>query len=398
MKKFILSLFATAYVLGSFAQVRFVEAENIEDYQAIIYTARQNEKLLLVALHNGGGAFKDMYMDGVFDNAQVRTSLANYFPIAIDTRDEMGARFASIYPIDTLPSFFFMTQDELALEVQSGYLSAAALTQKANEVYENRNRYDLLVEKYQNHQLDQKQWLELLELYSRNFSLPQTVQLALEFLAQYENTQLLSPPVSQILVSYGLDLETPYPNLVINHKAGLKENLKDFSFEEFYAAAYSYNLDLAIENADSALLEKLVSDLLPHDPAKEISRWEMLVETYHLYAEETGDYHFWSKGTEIAAQELNSEAARHQLYYDQAYEIIENHDGPEAVAAAHKLATAAAQTKDFPKIMLAAYTSYLSEEYQTSLSFLEDAVKIVQSPEELRSVKKLEALNNAELN
>tara|TARA_R110002050_G_scaffold235524_2_gene371401 strand:- start:7551 stop:8765 length:1215 start_codon:yes stop_codon:yes gene_type:complete len=399
MNRIFTLLFSLLFSLSAFAQIRFIEVENIEDYQAVINTVQQRDKMMFVALHDDGGEFRKMFFDGVFSDPALVKASQNYTCLAIDLNEEMGARYTSIFELTEAPTFFLMNSEELVLKRLSGYITAADLSKNLKTTFQQKGEYDSLLVKYNKYQLSDSEWARLLEIYSLNFDFNKTSQLALEFLNTKSGSQLFAKPVAQVLASYGVDFETTYPMLVYKNQSSLKSSLGDFDFSNFFQACYSYNLDLAIENKDSVLLQKFVKEFVALDPAGKNSAIELSFGTYNIYGLETGHFETWKQGILQYGKLLQPADSAAEFIFEAAYNLVEANNSDPALVAAHEAAKLSNQRlASFKSRMLVAYTSYLLEDFTAAKDQISDAVKMAKSADELRNATKLQGLVEEELN
>jgi len=390
MRKVVGVFLSLAFFTISEQEVRFVEAETLEEYQTVLKVSREKDHLLFVALHDGGNAFRSMFEANVFKDPNLVKSFENFTAIAIDVRDEMGARWVSLFPPDSLPTFYFLNQEEFLLTKLEGFQNSEKLREQTFYAEQHKNRYDALLDLYNKNQLNQAQWLEIIDLYSLNFSFPQTAKLVLEYLNSLNESQLMQKPMAQLLTTYGVSLETKYPNFIKNHEQELKKVLPQFSYKEYYQTAYSYNLDLAIVNADTMLLEKIAQELIPSFPGSAADQKEQQSAAYKLFAEETELFQYWQKGALLKAGSMakNSEAA--QYLFDEGFNLADTYNDSTALVAANHLATESlAKEETYKAKMLQAYTTYLLKNYDLALTQVRKAMALSSNSKEVRQASSL---------
>jgi hypothetical protein len=388
MKKLFL-LLTISFALNTLGQkVRLASTQRIEDYQTALKIARDKEQMLLVVLYGGGGGLRQMYERNTFKNRAVKTALAPYLPLAIDVRKEMGSRWTELFPPAKLPAFYWLTHDEFLLALRGGVLPADSLASISKRQYQNRDRFKTLRKTYQKNELSQAQWQELIRLHSLNFSFRETLLLALEYLNAQPADQRYTPPQAALLTEYGLDIETPYPGQVAQHQESLEKALPDFSYANFYQKAYSYNLDLAIINKDTALLQKIVDELLPLAP-EEKEKSHPVLATYRLFARETGQYTWWRRGALMAARGVRADSAG-QLLYDEAFALADGYEDSSATETAYHLAGAALKKRTFFKAaMLRAYLAHQTSRAEEARRALSKAAALAVTESERKNVAAL---------
>lgn len=394
MKKYLLLLLA----LFSFqlsAQLRLLQVDDFEDYEIALKTVRQNHHLIFAAVHDGSGTLLKMYNDGVFNDAQVLSAAKPYTALAIDASKPMGERFASLFKLAELPSFYIMNEQEFVLDVLSGYQSAADLSKALAKAAQAPFRYDSLLIGYQAHTLTDAEWIELLELYALNFDFRATTRLAQEYLNTKSEAELLHPPVATLLSQYGLNLETIYPTLVISRASVLESKLPDFDLQAFLYAAIDFNLDLAIVSEDSLLCETICETLVIPALASSADSLEILkLNIRREFAWQSGHFGLYAQAFKKQADRKNPGMAATELF-EEAYEIVENFNENSALKAAFQLAQASDDKENsFRARMLKAYIAYLQKDQSQAQSLLQAARAQIKNPEQLRSLEKLQGLVN----
>ncbi|MDR9441605.1 MAG: hypothetical protein RI842_02715 [Schleiferiaceae bacterium] len=388
MKKLLL-LLTISFAFNTLAQkVRLASIQTIDDYQTALKIARDKEQMLLVVLYGSGGGLRQMYERDAFKDRKVEAALAPYLPLAIDVRKEMGSRWTELFPPAKLPAFYWLTEDEFLLALRGGVLPADSLAAISERQYQNRERFKTLRTAYQKNELSDGQWQELIRLHSLNFSFRETLLLALEYLNAQPESERYTPPQAALLTEYGLDLETPYPRQVAQHQKALEEALPDFTYADFYQKAYSYNLDLAIINEDSVLLQKIADELLPLAPSEKEKSHPVLA-TYRLYAQETGQYAWWRRGALTAAAGMRADSAG-QLLYEEAFALADGYEDSSATEAAYHLAGAALEKKTFFKAaMLRAYLAHQTSRPEEARRALGKAAALAVTESERKNVAAL---------
>ncbi|QNR23738.1 hypothetical protein [Croceimicrobium hydrocarbonivorans] len=380
--------------LGASAQLRFLQADDFEDYELVLKSARQNHHLILMAVHDRSGDFRQMYDDGVFNDAGLNQAAKAYTTVAIDIQKPMGERFESIFSLNDLPAFYIMNEEEFVLDVLSGYQSAQDLRSAMAEAAKAPFLYDTLVQAYQAKALNDQQWLKLLELYAMNFDFRNTTHLAQEYLNGKSESELLQQPAALILSQYGVSLETIYPTLIISNTSALRKSVPKFELSDFLNTAIEYNLDLAIVSKDSLLCENIceklvVPPLFPKD-SLEVMRMNIRRE----FAWQSGQFALYTEAF-IKKQDSKAPGMAASLLFDEAYDIVENFNSTSALNAALKMANRSDEKESsFRAKMLKAYIAYLQEDSEQAKLFLQDARSQVKSPQQLRNLDKLQELVN----
>ncbi len=391
MKKAFALLF-TIVSLSLSAQVKFLQANDLEDYELVLKSARQSNTLLLLALHDGGGDFRKMYNDGVFNDVNLGQNASAYTKVAININDPMGQQFLKVYSTSELPTFYLMNEEEFVLEVLVGYQKASELSKSLAEVAAEPHRYDSLLVKYNANSLNNAEWVELLELFALNFDYIRTVRLAQEFLNNQEPADLLKKPYVELLAQYGVNLESPYPKLVMSNAQTIKRNVPQFDLKSYQSLAIEYNLDLAILNKDSLLAMEIGNRLVGPPLVNKDSVAFAKLNVYREYAWQSEQFSLY---TESLVEDMKNKPANiaANMMFDEAYEIVEKFNSASALNGAMLLAKTADQRQEsFKAKMLESYIAYLQKDLNLSNKLLQEARPLIKTPAQLRSLEKLHAL------
>jgi predicted RNase H-like nuclease len=226
----------------------------------------------------------------------------------------------------------------------------------------------------------------LIGLYELNFDYLSTQDLAFEFLSEVPDEKLLNDTIKPISLNYGIGLETPYVEKILNRKADLDST----EFAEFYAASYSFNLDLASENKDTSLLNKILRVLIPYASGSDSLKHEMVLETQILFARESGLFEVWQSAVIEYCDSLGTADEKAEFAFDEAYAIAEDYNSESAQKAARALAAKASTWEpDYRYYMLESYMGYLMKDYDDALIVVDKALGISDNEKDTERAQRL---------
>lgn len=399
MKKNILTLLVFLLSLaGSYAQkVRFYDVKNIDQYQQVLAQALEEKKMMYLVIYEDGDAFYQMQKDDVFADASLATAYEANIPLAVDIYSDMGARLAEAFTIDSLPSFLYLTDEEFVVLVKEGYQNVEQLKKALANAKLASEEYKTLQKKYSENTLTPQDWRKLLDFHGMNFSFEETKALAIGFLNGLNNSQLISQEIVPITATYGIDLETKYPEILFKNRQNLKDQI---DFEALYTSVYSYNFDRAIASDDTVMLEKIVTLLLPYSTDTSASTPKLAFETRKVFASETRIFSVWRKGALERSEtiEETSDSARAEFLFDEAYEIADNFNSEDAQKAARKLANQANKLNEkFRYKMLESYMAYLLKDYTEADALVKEAKLLTDNANNERKADNLQEMITEEL-
>lgn len=369
----LLAVLLTGY--SSMAQeLRFEKAYTLKAYQKILENARQTNRMLFLVVNQNNDDFQQKVVDKEFDNPEVVKAFQSYKPLVINVESEMGSRWVQLFEAHNLPSYYYVSSDETVLLQVSTVKTTRELANYANQALSIKLDYQEALKKFASHKLDIKGWLTLLNVHALNSSFQETQDLAYDFFNTLNEQQLLTANALPVLIKYALNLETPYPEKVLKNKAQIKKQLPAFDFNDYYQKTYSFNMDLALFNKDSVLLEKIISDLIPYSPEAS-SKDKLAFDSRKLFATETKTFTQWRKATMIYAQTLSiSDSAKAEFIFDNAFEIADNYNTSEAQKTVKVLANEANKLKNnFRYKMLEGYIAYLLKNYEEANNLVNEA-------------------------
>ncbi|MDZ7848996.1 MAG: hypothetical protein U5L96_20995 [Owenweeksia sp.] len=245
-------LLASSFYSASAQSLRFYQIDQLSDYEQALEMAIDRNRMIFAVIYKDNGGFEEMVREGVFENDSLRQAYSKTITMAIQQNSSMAMRLHESFGDYSLPIFYYLTPNELLTHLLSGNQTASELIRALATAEANQLEFDSLRTKYSDEGLSKSEWLRLIGFAEMNFDFERTQSLALEFFATIPSKELLSEEVLPVVISYGLNLETPYPHMVIEQR----QTLEDTVYNTFYESAYSYNLDLAIANNDSVLLQE----------------------------------------------------------------------------------------------------------------------------------------------
>src|SRR5690606_27182062 len=96
------------------------------DYQSILEEARASDRMLFVTLTDeSSSAWQKMKDEDVLEDPSLAQVLSAYQPVLISVNSDMGTRWTQLFIADTIPSFYFLHNDELLLGVVKGHQTPA---------------------------------------------------------------------------------------------------------------------------------------------------------------------------------------------------------------------------------------------------------------------------------
>lgn len=392
MKKLLL-LFILSLSLLAKAQdnkVRFYDVRTLDDYQKVLLQTIQDNKMMFIVFYQDGDAFYKMQKDNIFANAELASAYAKTNPMAISITSEMGSRLAESIGVDSFPTFYYFNNEEVLLVVKEGYQTVSNLIESLKKAQTVNTNYENLTEKYSNGTLTQAEWRALLETYALNNDFIQTQSLALEFFNSQPKVELLKPENAELLVKYGIDLESSYPQFIIKNKVNLPGS---FDYNAFYTSTYDYNFDRAEVNLDTVLLEQIVTELIPNRPKDNADTKELVFETKKVFASETKLFNVWESAAINRSATLENDSIKAEFIFEEAFEIADNFNTNDALKAARNLSKRSYSLReDYRYKMLEGYMAYLMKDYAEAMELVKLAETKTDNANNIRKAQNLQRM------
>lgn len=360
-----------------------IEVETFEEYQEVLGIATAKNQLLFIIINEPRvPILKGMIENDVFKNTQLLAEMKNTVPCIIEVDDDMGERFVEVFAIDSVPAFLFMDTSETLLAYEQGEETSASLLKALNLAKKNQTLYPQLQQAYVNKTLTLEQWPQLLEVYTQNRPYNESRNLVMQYLALLNRDQLFQPKAIEYASTYGLSLETTYPRLLLTNTARASQAYPAFNVNDYFTAVYNFNVDLAILNKDSILLNKVVDVLIPLTNSGKPA--VLVLETEKLFAEETGQFKVYRKAVlNYALKGSDTLVDTTEYIYDEAFYLADTYgDDKQALRASKQLSTAANKlSPEFRYQMLSGYMSYKLNEFDEAKKWVEMAKVTTQISE-----------------
>lgn len=341
----------------------FQKIKTFEEYLAILERSNQGDKMVLISLVD------DNLEDGVKTSKQNSSDslifqLKNFSKIEFDVKSAIGAQWIQTFPVDILPAYFFLTKDEILLFEIQGFVECKALVEKGKEVVTKKLTYPTLNAKYAKGSLTIDEWLELIRIHRLNFNFQQSTRICLEFLNGLSSSELLDPKIAPILETFGISLETKYPNFILDNLDKLIAN-GNFNYSIWFDKSYSFNLERAIFNLDSVYLEKVIYPLI--EKSKDEDKISLIYSTRQLYIEETSQVELTYKAVLDWTEDMNDSIVRSRYIFDEAFKLADLNADSSTYKTAQRLAKKANSFhEDFRYLMLESYCEYKLKSYNNA--------------------------------
>ncbi len=354
----------------------FQKIKTFEEYLAILENSQRNDKMVLISLvDNNLEAGK---MTSQLNNSDsLLSNLKHFNKIEFDVKSAIGAQWIQTFPVDSLPTYFFLTKDEILLYEIQGFSNPKKIKSIALEARTKKILYSTLNAKYAKGSLSLNEWLELIRIHRLNFNFSQSMRLCIEFLNDLENKELLSPKVAPILQTFGISLETKFPKFILENNQKLATNQK-FDYQKWFDHAYSYNLDRAIFNSDSIYLEKVINPLI--SKSKDEDKISLIYSTRQLYIEKTGQVELSYRAVLDWTEDMNDSVVRSRYLFDEAFKLADLNADSTTYKTAQRLAKSASSFhEDFRYLMLESYCEYKLKSFTNAKLLATKAKGISQS-------------------
>ncbi len=394
LKTAILSLFSVLCVhLGLAQSIRFYQVNDLDDYSQVLEMSIAENQFMLLAIYQNNGDFEEMIRAGVFKDDSLKKHFEGIIPTAIYRQSEMANRLVESFGEKVLPTFLFMNSEEFLLNAAYGKQSEADLIDFLIASKSLGAELDQLRTAYKRNKLSDLQWVKLIGLYELNLDFLSTQALAYEFLSDVPREKLLSDTVKPVSLAYGISLETPYPERIL----AIKEQLDSAEFADFYAACYSFNLDMAIENKDSVLLQKLLDMVVPAANFGDSVKSEMILESKKLFAAESGQFNLWQQEVLNQCRTLSNPKEKAEFAFQAAYEIAEKYNSKSAQKATRNLAAKASYWyPDYRYYMLEGYMAYLLKDFDEALTAIDKAMELSVNDQDTDKAERLKNIVTAD--
>lgn len=395
MKNLFSFLLVATTTLAMGQKVRFYDVKSISQYQMVLEESMNKDKMIFLVIYEIGDAFYKMQKEDVFADPALANAYKTTVPLAVDIKSDMGGRLAESFALTQLPSFMYLTNDEALVLVKSGYLSALELKAALTNAITANLRYEELKVKFSKKELDNSDWIELIQFQSLNGSYNETQALAVGFLNGLTKQELLTDEVLPLITSYGVNLEHTYVKFIIENRKALKDKI---DYEEFYQSAYSFNFDRATASKDSIMMDKIITTLLPHAPDQSTELEKVTFESQKVFASEAELFNIWKKAALQRSKSLSSDSAKAKFLFEEAYEMAQDFNTPKSNLASMQLAKKAnALEAAFRYKMLESYMAYLIKDYDEAIKLVDEASDLVEDKEQQQKADNLKKMVQQEL-
>lgn len=364
----------------------FVHIDSFDDYVLQLEMAKQNDRMIVVSIIDDN-TDEGRQAKSHNQSASLAELASDFQMIEIDIKSALGAQWVQTFPVNVLPTVFFLNKEEVLLDLETGVLNSKRLFNLIKGQAIMKNLYQSLNTKYGQNTLSTDEWIELIRIHGLNFEFYQTSKLALEFLHSLDDEKLREARVLPVLYEYGISLETKYPDFILTNKL-LSPDTAYYDYQSWFNRAYGYNLDRAIFNKDTNYLQLVIDPLIEHSQEADIDF--LIFETRQLYVSKTSNYQVMYRATIDWTSGIKDSSQRSRFIFDEAFKLADKNEDTLAYATAQKLAWRAGEfSSEFRFKMLEAYCAYKLEDYDACILKANEAKSLTKTAKNLSNANNL---------
>lgn len=369
------------------ASLNFTTVDTPAQWQAVLQQAQAEAQPIYVFVTTDWcGYCKKMKRD-VFALARVSDYYNETFlSVELDGETAFGEAFAARYGVPGFPTHLFFSPQEALLHQREGYQDETQLLLAGRTAVHQQTALLRLKAGYQADTLSDADLLRYLHLVGEQTP-ARAQQMAREQVAGTDQTQWLRSPYLDLIAGYLSDLSDPRVRYLLAHKSEMNDATEG-SFEHFVEALYNANLSQAIATQDSALVERLVQEVLPRYLPDPNDLPEARFTTYKIYHASREAWAAYVALVEAEAKRRQGE--RDVFWYQETYSVVEEYPETPLLSQSRAwLDRALALVDDFETRSLYAYVEGMLGHFDAARMQANRALALAQDPKQREAAQEI---------
>ncbi len=368
-------------------RVRFIEVDNIEEWEDILELSRNNKRLMFINVCSPWSEVCTYMRSNTFRDRELARFLGNdYIPVYIQGDSEFGSVWSDRYDVSAFPMMFYMTPGERIVARLEGFQETATIMDSGKRAMTVYREYPRLRRAYIEGGLSPKGFRELINLELANEG-PESARPLFNELISGKSKDLWSNPENlKLIVTFGSAPGEDIFSYVIENREQLLMN-DNFNKETYFENSFNHTMAIAVKNKDINLLKRAEEQLFLFTDLNSNEQREMIAEMYRTFHLQTGDWNAFREHVEMMANSASSEETVLAL---EARFIIENFLEPDALNAAIKLMRKSIDMRDrFTKRQYLADAYLKLKDFDKAVAVLEEAKEKIRDPYDQYEVNEL---------
>ncbi len=379
----VISIFISSLTFAS-DSLLFNEIKNEKDWQKVVELAKAQNKLLFVDAYADWCAYCHQLDEEVYTNNQViKYFNDNFINVKFDTESEYGAQLANVFGVSSLPTLFFITEDQEIFDTILGFIPAPALMAYGQRAVDDFAQLPILEKKYDDLIATNEEKLDLIRILE-NKDFERAAEVAKDYISQLKLVDFLENVENLWLVSrFENHLSSSPYRYMTTHKSEIIEAHGIDEYEDYFKTIYNDNLQLAIKYGDENLLYQLIREVLP-EFIPEIEIPEAAFITKKLYFGQRRNYQKYQFEVNSYMNNHVAEDSKVHFLFSNGLEIIEDQEDVAMLQFAANLLTQATAINPthFEAAALLGYAKGLLGDYDVAIAQIEKAKTIAQNDEQ----------------
>ena len=350
------------------ARVKFIDVKTLDAYEKMLELARTTKKDIFVFVDDVNCAeckklekltFKDKALDGYLNE--------NYIALNVKAGSNLGGSFIDLYSISDVPAILVLNAYEVLFEKHEAFIEAPTLLKLVQDANALSRNYPVWARGAAAGSLSKLEYIQFLLIEYDNNRVSASHPIIRDVSSMLDSSDFDNPLVLRFIQELCLDIDGPVFLTILQRPNWITDSI-NFSWSDYQANIYNYNVGVAVTKKDSVFLEESLFRIqqLPHFKLvynfefkgrqlylAELNKWtaydtltlvyleELPVDSADVYQSEAMhlmEFYPETQGNNLALKYLRKGLARKEtfkLYYTLSLWLYKSGDMPNAYKAAY---------------------------------------------------------------
>jgi hypothetical protein len=266
MKRFFFITIAVLVTSRLVAGISFIDVNTLATYEKMLDLARMTNKDILIYVDDANCPNCKALTKQTFRNKALNQYVNdNYLALKVSASSGFGQTMINLYTVKDVPAILALNAYEIIFKKHEGFSEAPELLKLLQEANALAGKYQTWARGAAAGSLSKLEYIQFLLIEYENNRVTAGHRIIREISSMLDSADFSNPLVLRFIQELCLDIDGPIFQTILQKPNWITDTV-NFSWADYHANVYNYNVDVAITKKDSIFLEDALLRIqqLPH--------------------------------------------------------------------------------------------------------------------------------------
>ncbi len=256
--RFLLFIALLLSTINTQARLSFIDVDDLNTWEKMFKLAEANKLDVLVYVDYMTCADCKKLRKETFRDKELESFAEKHvLPLHVNAASEVGRALDKAYGYEDVPTFIYLNTREFIFYKHTGYISASELLEDLVKTHNISHNYADLAKRARADKLSLDEWLDFLEIEMMNNRITPSSDIVRDVALRLDSTSFEQKRVLKFVENLCIDVDGPIFQTLVEHPDWITDSV-NFNWEVYQRNVFNYNINKAIEQQDSVLLEDVL--------------------------------------------------------------------------------------------------------------------------------------------